>query len=611
MTINVPKISHVILMTESKALESQIDSFYPELLKYKKRYKLKKSDVYSLYSELVNFTTTKKYKKSKQVEDLILEVSTFFRKKNLVDALYQISEIFSKKTGLPANKLSRDFTRKNFKHHIAEINEFYGSFRNCSLKLFPRVKISKRKEKEVKEEDLFNRESITVIKDETKSGDGRRYFVTSAVAGQSLNREFFNTIQNYCKVKNAKLVILPMRGVKKLDESYPVELQEYSDYFVSEFIFNTNLMAMDKRDVPQKIQPLTGITRLGQKDKSLIISSPKQQMKVVPVTPGSYPHVLFSTGAITNPDNYANTHVGALAEQDHIIGGLVVEIEDQKIFHIRQIQTDERGGFHDLNEYFLDDSVAKENAVAIYGGDMHCGWSSTSAIVSVIEQINILKPEYFFTGDVMDNTAISHHEENNRIAQLNRPSHLSTLENELNTVADELNVFISQIPDNCKFVSVMGNHDEFLMRYVAEGRYINDRFNYRLALDIAIDYHENVNPIQKWVERKYPILKKKIKWLNRGDSLKVEGIECALHGDLRINGAFPSITNLENSFGSCVIGHYHTPQVLRNVWVVGTLSRFDLPYTKGAPSSWLHSNCVIYRGGQRQMLTTIEGKWKI
>ena len=91
---------------------------------------------------------------------------------------------------------------------------------------------------------------------------------------------------------------------------------------------------------------------------------------------------------------------------------------------------------------------------------------------------------------------------------------------------------------------------------------------------------------------------------------KRKHIELASHGDKGSDGKWGSALNLEKSYGYCVVGHAHTPQILRGVYIVGTNSILNMSYTKGSPSSWLHANCTIYDSGQRQLLITIKGKWK-
>jgi hypothetical protein len=121
-------------------------------------------------------------------------------------------------------------------------------------------------------ESAPSRETINLVVKENKAA-GKRYFVTAAIAGAPLDKEFFATVKNFCKTNNAKLVILPMRGINKSSEPYDDTIKELQEHFATEYYFNTNLVAMDLKLSPQQINPLAGLSRLGQKDYSIIIAS--------------------------------------------------------------------------------------------------------------------------------------------------------------------------------------------------------------------------------------------------------------------------------------------------------------------------------------------------
>ena len=65
----------------------------------------------------------------------------------------------------------------------------------------------------------------------------------------------------------------------------------------------------------------------------------------------------------------------------------------------------------------------------------------------------------------------------------------------------------------------------------------------------------------------------------------------------------------ENAYGLSVTGHAHTPEILRGAWQVGTTSKLNLDYTKGSPSSWFQTACLVYPNGSRQLISVVDGKW--
>jgi len=181
----------------------------------------------------------------------------------------------------------------------------------------------------------------------------------------------------------------------------------------------------------------------------------------------------------------------------------------------------------------------------------------------------------------------------------------------------ELNILAKDIKDLAgltdEVVVVKSNHDQFLERYLQEGKYVNDPQNHRLSLTLALQFLDRNDPLKFAINNiclKNDIVTTKVKWLAIDDDYRVEGIQCGAHGHLGANGAKGSIEAMESAYGNSVSGHSHTPQILRGAWCVGTSSLLKLEYNRGA-SSWLHSSCLIYPGGSRQLINCIDGRWKL
>lgn len=520
-------------------------------------------------------------------------------KKTYIKAYMDAMNSYNKEYNEPGHKMPATFMREQFGYGYE--------------KYFPTF--ARMKEIFFGKNTSFNKDSITSIK---YGGEKKKkYFITCAVEGQSVNIPFMNTIMNYCKHNRADMVILPMRGVSAADTEigFPKLLMEHADSFSKEYVFSSLIRAMDLGHHPQNILPLTGLRRLAHNNYSLLLPHPKQHMDVVPIN-GHMPNIVHTTGSITNADNYAYTKNGKLAEKDHLFGGLVAEVDGDNVFHVRQIQSvNEDGSFYDLNKKYYQDRVEPAKASAIYAGDFHSGWIDPHAKKALFEQVSLLKPEYVFTGDVFDGNSISHHHLNNMKAQLERPEHTSSLEKELTHLAQELLEFHKKCP-NTKFMAVRGNHDEWMDKYISECRFKDDRINHRLALELAIDLYDGKNPVEEYfrkrLQKNYEVVLKNTVWLDRNASFKIAGIELAQHGDVGFDGRFGTNYSLELTHGKCVVGHRHTPGIFRDVWVAGTMSVLDLPYKKSKITGWLHANISVYENGQRQMLINVKDKgWKM
>lgn len=459
-----------------------------------------------------------------------------------------------------------------------------------------------------KKQNTLHRDNINKEENDSNLTGRRRYFITAAVAGAQVHESFLDSIKTYCKTNDSKLVILPMKGCRTGDKEYDDRILSLVDNFVTYYKFNNNLIAVDMRINPQQINPLTGLNRIGQKKYSVIIASPKQQMQTVPTSNAGWPHILHSTGVITRP-NYNNDRTGLLAEQDHVVGGLIVEIENNQIFHIRQIQARTDGCFYDLNYLYTPKKKSQHtDTEAFILGDIHAGEEDDTALKAWKEAIKVTKPKRLIFHDLFSGQSVNHHEEHNMTAKSNRPEDARTLEKELDLTANTIHTWRKEFPKT-EFVVVASNHDEFLSRYLSEGRYVKDAANYRLSLELAICLCDGKNPIREYITEKFGEVKN-TSWLIRDEDYKVIGVQLGAHGDLGSNGSKGGINNLEIAYGNAITGHTHTPGILRNLWIVGTTTKLKLRYNRG-PSSWLHASAILYSSGQKQMIVSVNGKWRI
>lgn len=484
----------------------------------------------------------------------------------------------------------------NSKFTIRDVQKYFGSYekfrRAAILGISP-------------DDEVHHRGTIEAkLNEKSKPGV---YFVAAAIAGQSLNLEFFDVILNFCKINKAKLIILPMRGVHKGDELYPPELSDYMSSFYTEVKFNSNLTAVDMLLYPQQQLPLTGFERYGHKGKSLILASPKQQLKFIPVSNVGLPHIAHSTGAITNPDNYAKTRAGAMATQDHIMGGLIVEVKDSKIFHIRQVQADVNGEFSDLEFHYSKNKQEKAEVSALIVPDYHVPFYDESAIQAWLQLSSEILPEHIIFHDLIDGYSISHHHEDDIYTQVNRPAKVATLELELSAVAKELSRW--QNHTKAKLIVVKSNHDEVIEKWIKRNKWVSDRFNYNVGRLLAGYYvTEQKDPLEHYLRDVHDI--QNIKFLKREEEFKLEGVHLGYHGDKGPNGTKASAKSLAHSLGNCIVGHIHSPSITHGAFVVGTSSMLHRDYNVGSPSSWFHTACILYKGGQRQLISAVKGKYK-
>ena len=455
------------------------------------------------------------------------------------------------------------------------------------------------------EPEEITRNSISICKNNTTLVN-KKYFVTAAIAGAPIDKDFFESVLTYCSINCAELVLLPMRGIHNADTHFCDEILEHSDKFATEFRFNDKIVAHDFILNPQMINPLTGLQRYGLRKKSLIIASPKQFLMTIPVSNEAGPNIIHSTGSITIP-NYSTNRQGKLAEQDHCRGGLILEIETKKRFHIRQAVSDDAGGFYDLGSYYSGKTVQKKRASAFIMGDYHCGFQDEKVIQNWIECIQETNPRFIIFHDIFDGHSINHHHNNDIERQVNRKEEINTLEKELNYIGKVLTNWSTLFPDK-ELIIVHSNHSDFLRKYLTMVEYRNDRINHKLALKLAIWLMEEINPIEKYIEENFHI--PNIRWLKEDKEYKIHEVKIGHHGH-KPRKSSGSVTGMEAVFGNCIIAHGHAPKIFRVFMAVGTSTSLHLDYTAGSPTNWLNTSGLLYRNGKKQLVSSIEGKWRL
>lgn len=446
----------------------------------------------------------------------------------------------------------------------------------------------------------------------------KRFVVTTIVNGCSVNKRFLRSIKTYCKNNNAKLLLLPcydpahnLAGSKytwKFDPILSNELIVFDNVSLNENLFISAIKLTAKQ-----IDPTTGLARIGQRNGSFIYASPKQRLQMV-ATGRDSTCAIMTTGALTDSDysstRYLSQRSAYIANHDHVLGAIVVEVENEKKFHFRQIQANGNGNFIDLGKYYKGDCVEDITPEAIVLGDWHSGDTDPNVKKVFFNLIDELKPKTCILHDIFNAKSISHHLDKKCIekAKLVDTNELS-LEDEVKQVVNDLNEIQSHVKN---VIIVKSNHDEHLEKYLEEVRYKKDALNHKFALKLAVQLSEENDPLKWAVENTGKLnTKSSIKWLQKGDIFTIGGVQLGAHGHSGPHGSRGSLRNMEIAYGNCIVGHYHVAQILRHAWSVGTCSKLELNYNRGDPSAWTHTSCLVYKNGSRQLINVIGNSCKL
>lgn len=471
------------------------------------------------------------------------------------------------------------------------------------------------------EEEFLNKHfsSVDQVFSEEKSvfkSDKKLFVVTTAVAGAKIHKGFLKTLDKYCEENDGQIVIMPAESItNSFEKKTAVFDKEFNDpkyLFVQEDTpLNNNISLCSIQVSAKQIKPITGLSRLGSREGSYVFASPKQFLEYIPSgNKRGKNYSIMTPGSCTLPNYYSEVFVSKrlsyIAEHDHTMGAIIIEVEDENTFHFRQIQCADDGSFVDLGKKYKPNGKTtgvKTNAVM---GDLHGVNADFDAINVFANLFSKMKMDRIYLHDIFDGYSISHHVKD--IAEKSTRS-----QNGMSNLLDELTQtynLVKDIQDKTKaneIKIVKSNHDEFLDRYLKEGRYLFDPENHLASLKIAVSLFEDGDVLSKGFEVAGNEVPDNWHFLQREDSSTIADVECGSHGDLGLNGAKPSLNSLEKIYGNCVVGHNHSAAINRGVFRVGTLSKLDMGYNRG-PSSWSQTCCLIYEDGQRQLINNVNGK---
>ena len=474
-------------------------------------------------------------------------------------------------------------------------------------------KVMEKYMEEVRDEE-FTQEYRDAVEEEIKKYN--RFVITTAVMGKEVNKEFLASLENYAKRKSAMLLVLPCEDVASRKQeakalTLSTDLANFKVIFKDTYL-NRNLCLCAIKVSAKQINPLSGLDRLAvSRQASIIVASPKVFLKYVPNMHYDIPPALMTTGAITvndyDNDLYMSKRTSTLAENDHAYGAVIVEIENENIFHFRHVQASETGSLSDLGvEYLPDGNIRKLEDTVMVVGDSHVGYHDRELheeVVKLLEKSNTTK---IVLHDIFNGTSISHHDTGKNITRATKAQ-----EGKLNLEEECLAVkrYVQDFADGygTEVFIPEANHNLHLLKFLEQGRYVSDPVNHKFSLKLAAVAVDGINPLQYAVESLLGYKKSSIHWLETDESCKFYGVECGIHGDIGAHGSRGSLSQFQKGIGNCVTAHTHSAAILRNAYCVGTVGEMDMKYNKGL-SAWTRTCCLIYNNGTKQLVNFIPDK---
>lgn len=453
-----------------------------------------------------------------------------------------------------------------------------------------------------------------------------RYVITCAQNATRVHIKFLHTLEKYCSINDAALIIIPLRyknptstwsNQAKSHDWWATEIVQY--LFTDRVDLAPNLVVLgDIRTQLTAEKPLTGFESITG-TKWGILGHPKLQLQTIAAPQTRWPKLMTTTGAVTVGDNYIDSKAGKKGEFHHTLGACVVEV-DGELCHVRQINALKNGSFIDLDKkYTTEGQEDAPPASALVMGDTHVQFCDQNVIQATFKNkdciIKTLKPKTLVFHDVLDFYSQNHWDRSNPFIKYGK--HVAGLDNVQQEVDLTCRFLNEMVPDGTRGVIVPSNHNEGLDRWIREHDWKTDPSHMEFYLETALAMIKSTrmeergvvteDPFQYWAKQK---LLGDFILLNRDEDFSVHGIELGFHGDQGPNGAKGSAESFKRIGAKTVIGHFHRPQIEEGCYQVGTNSRLQLQYTTG-PSAWLHSDCVIYANGKRSLINILDGRWRL
>lgn len=483
------------------------------------------------------------------------------------------------------------------------------------------------------------------------TGAVKRFILTSAQNNTHVHEELLENLEALAKHYGAEIIVgtytynqnaygkMSVKLGTKSDREENREL--WYDPAITKYIKDYRIelgkglvWAGEYNALPTNVNPLAGLESYTGR-KSAIFPHAKLAMRSIATMQGEGVKMNYTTGTITQR-NYIQKREGVIAEFHHIYGALLVEVNSEGHWWVRQLNQDEgTGTLQDLNVLVEGGKIISTEACveAITYGDLHGVFADPEVVKTSLEMRDELAPAYQFLHDVMEGAAVNPHQRKHNTNHEKFHTWLRgyhKLDNELVDTATLLERFHN---DGTTTVIVDSNHDDaWIKRWLREYDYRKDPPNTEIFLKLQAYLYKQIrngvtdeqsrartaNPkfvrdinMLEYALREVGGFKAPFKFLKADESFMTceRKIENGMHGHLGPSGKFGSPAELSKMGRKANTAHTHSTGIWNGLYVAGTSSKLRWDYTKG-PSNWTHSHIVTYPNGKRTIVTIYDAKWR-
>lgn len=460
---------------------------------------------------------------------------------------------------------------------------------------------------------------------EIKSQHTQKYhLLTGFELGTKVHTKFLSALKMISNVINAKLIFTPVnKHVKALSDQPCMNYitKAYPEALIAkEYRFNEHLKLYNMRIPSQNTNPLIGLKKVRDHHRDSVIVGHSQIMQDHVATGlHTHPRMLISTGVCTLPDYLENT-AGLKAAQNHTLGALLIENIGKDAFLIHTLYWDEQKQSvwvvcqrpHEREKmcWLFDPSYElpkRGYAKSLILGDYHVGEEDPIAVGLSHQMIRTLMPEYVGVHDFWS-FMHGHHSDKFKSSQIHLPTHLDTITKDAQYCKAMFDELYSVTYDaGSQIVMIPSNHHEHIAQMIDTGRYLDKRGeDYLLLNELAYHYHnKGVHPLQQLLDpdRKFAY------WNDGIEDLRILDTLINVHGDKGAKGSRGSFKQLADLYMRCIIGHYHTHQIIGQSFALGTLSVPTKSYQTKQPRTETQGNVLQFQNGKCTPMQIIRGKY--
>lgn len=478
-----------------------------------------------------------------------------------------------------------------------------------------------------------------------RAGEVSRYILTSAQNNTDAHVPFFENLIAYAEHIGAQVMVgsysynrasWSQKSTKRQKGPTEDDAKDdwydplFEEYFVDEAVELAPFLEWrgELNILPTAKRPLSGLETYSGR-RSSIFPHAKFAMESIAGTKSDGAKLNYTTGTATLM-NYVQKKAGLEAEFHHAYGALIVEVDHEGDWFVRQLNADTDGTFYDIPDLGQRGAVCVSEGVvqttgipvkAITWGDLHARVIDREAAAVAFDpdgMLDSLRPDEQHVHDVLDFTSKSHHDEKNAHRMFQKKViGWDDVRAEVREVGD----LLARIRRPwCQTVVVDANHDRHLERWLNECDYRRDLKNATFILEAELAFRRAMesNPHQDYNFLMEALIREGFDssdiFLGIDDGWVIcddgsGGIECSLHGDIGPNGSRGTPIGLSKMGRRANTGHTHSACIVDGLYVAGTSGLLSQDWNKG-PSSWSHSHIVTYPNGKRTIVTLFNGKWR-